>query len=386
MRNNYFVSRSVWLAILLVATLAIPGAGSTGSIVKSDLAGNWFIALRGTTGCGFADMEAAITMNSSGSGTGTLTTHGSCGDSALTGQTFTITSLKADGSGTAGLSCGTGCGWNFTIQVAPDRAKFNLVDVAGVNPGNFVEGVGILKSSSGNVSIPDLAGSWQVTLYGSTGCGVGTTVANFTLNTSGVASNIAETYHTVGCGDGSVSTNTFTILSLNPDGSGTANLTCGAGCGWNFDIQVSPDRSTFSLVDVSTLNPGNFQAGVAVNNSTASVIVPANLTGNWQLAEYGQGGCGVGTSLVTFTLNSSGTATNAKEVNHNGCGNTTAIGDTFTITSLGADGSGTANLSCGTGCGFNFTIQVSPDRSTLTLVDVSSANPGNYVIATAIHQ
>jgi|SRR5580704_1724468 hypothetical protein len=386
MKNHCFELRSLWLAVLFAATLAIPCSASTGNIVTSDLAGNWLIALRGTTGCGFADMEADITMNSSGSGTGTLTSHGSCGDSALTGQTFTINSLKTNGSGTANLTCGTACGWNFTIQVAPDRAKFNLVDVAGVNPGNFLEGVGILKSSLGNISIPDLAGSWQVTLYGSTGCGVGTTVANFTLDTSGVASNIAETFHTVGCGDGSVSTNTFTILSLNQDGSGTANLTCGAGCGWNFNIQVSPDRSTFNLVDVSSLNPGNFQAGVAVNNSTASVIVPANLTGNWLLAEYGQGGCGVGSGLVTFTLNASGTATNAREVSHNGCGNKTTTGNTFTITSLSADGSGTANLSCGTACGFNFTIQVSPDRSTLTLVDVSSANPGNFVIATALHQ
>jgi hypothetical protein len=50
-----------------------------------------------------------------------------------------------------------------------------------------------------------------------------------------------------------------------PNGSGTANLSCGTGCGWDFNIQMAPDRSTFSLVDVSAANPGNDLAGVAVH-------------------------------------------------------------------------------------------------------------------------
>ena len=37
-----------------------------------DLTGKWLFALRGTTGCGFADMEADMTINSSGVGTVTL--------------------------------------------------------------------------------------------------------------------------------------------------------------------------------------------------------------------------------------------------------------------------------------------------------------------------
>src|SRR5580765_4220021 len=42
-------------------------------------------------------------------------------------------------------------------------------------------------------------------------------------------------------------------------------------------------------------------------------VVKADLAGSWQVTLYGQGGCGVGTTLVTFTLNASGSATNAVE-------------------------------------------------------------------------
>jgi hypothetical protein len=56
-------------------------------------------------------------------------------------QTFNIISLNSNGSGTAGLTCGTGCGWTFAIQVAPDRSSFNMVDVT--DPGNFLEGTAI---------------------------------------------------------------------------------------------------------------------------------------------------------------------------------------------------------------------------------------------------
>jgi hypothetical protein len=103
------------------------------------------------------------------------------------------------------------------------------------------------------------------TIVGQTGCGFGTTLYTFTLNASGSSSNVTGTYHTAGCGDGTSSGNTFTIQSLNADGSGTANLTCGAGCGWNLNIQVSPDRSKFNVIDVSPANPGNFIEGVAIH-------------------------------------------------------------------------------------------------------------------------
>ena len=132
----------VALSLVTIISLASP-SWATGSIGKADLAGPWQIALSGNTGCGLVSMLATVTLNSAGSGTGSLHTHGQCGDSVVTGQTFTITSLGSNGSGTANLSCGVGCGWDFTIQVAPDRSTFNLVDVSSANPGNFVAGVAV---------------------------------------------------------------------------------------------------------------------------------------------------------------------------------------------------------------------------------------------------
>ncbi len=367
------------LSFLSVISISKP-ALAAGSDFNVNFTGTWQIALRGTTGCGFVSMLAQVTLNSAGSGTGSLQTHGQCGDSTLSGQTFTIGSLTTNGIGTASLSCGTGCGWNFNIQVAADRSKFNLTDVS--DPGNFLEGVAILSSSAGNIVTADLTGAWQVAIYGQGGCGIGSTLVTFTLNSSGVANNATETSHTVGCGNSTSTGNTFTIQSLNSDGSGTAGLTCGAGCGFNFKIQVSPDRSVFNLVDVS--DPGNFLAGTAVSSSSSS-IVTADLTGAWQVAIYGQGGCGIASTLVTFTLNSSGVASDATETSHTvGCGNSASTGNTFTIQSLNSDGSGTAGLTCGAGCGFNYKIQVSPDRSTFNLVDVS--DPQNFQIGTAIHR
>jgi len=121
------------------------------------------------------------------------------------------------------------------------------------------------KASTGIVSKSDLAGSWQMTIVGQTGCGFGTQVYNFSLNASGSSSSVTGTSHTSGCGDTSISGDTFTIQSLSSNGSGTANLTCGSGCGWNLNIQVSPERSSFNVVDVSSANPGNFIEGTAVH-------------------------------------------------------------------------------------------------------------------------
>jgi hypothetical protein len=118
-----------------------------------------------------------------------------------------------------------------------------------------------LTKATGMITKADLQGNWQTTLNGVSGCGVGTTRLTFNLNTSGTASaNI--TSHSAACGD-STTTEPFVITSLSPNGSGTANLSCGPGCGFNFDIQVSPDRSMFSLVDVT--DPNNFLEGVAIH-------------------------------------------------------------------------------------------------------------------------
>jgi len=121
------------------------------------------------------------------------------------------------------------------------------------------------KASIGVVSKADLAGNWQMTTIGQTGCGFGTTLYTFTLNFAGVASNVFATSHTAGCGDATSTGATFQINSLNANGSGAANLGCGSGCGWNLNLQVAPDRSTFSLIDVSAANPGNFLEGTAIH-------------------------------------------------------------------------------------------------------------------------
>jgi hypothetical protein len=125
---------------------------------------------------------------------------------------------------------------------------------------------------------------------------------------------------------------------------------------------------------------------VRVSNATG-LITKADLEGPWQATLLlANGGCGPMSILVNFTLNSAGSAANATLVSHSGCGTSTTTGQTFTISSLGQNGSGSANLSCGVGCCWNLRIQVSSDRSIFNLVDVDANNPGNYVQGVAIHQ
>lgn len=121
-----------------------------------------------------------------------------------------------------------------------------------------------LGQATGTVTKADLSGPWAMTLTGDTGCGITTLYVTFNLSTSGSGpANI--TSHTSGCGDSTNPNQTFAVFTLNPNGSGTANLSCGPSCGWNFDLQVSSDRSMFSVVDVSPENPGNFLEGVAIH-------------------------------------------------------------------------------------------------------------------------
>src|SRR5258707_1266207 len=202
---------------------------------------------------------------------------------------------------------------------------------------------GTSAASIGNITKADLTGFWQMTFFGQTGCGIGASLVTFTLNNAGTGT-ATETGHNSGCPDGTIA-GVFNVLTLNPDGSGTAGLSCGSGCGWNLNIQVSPDRSTFSVIDVSSANPGNFVAGVAINNSTAAKVTKTNLTGKWQLALYGNTGCGVGSSLVTFTLNAAGVATNATNTRHTaGCGDAVSTLNNFTVSTLNPNGSGVAAL------------------------------------------
>ena len=132
-------------AAVAVAAIAAPVVASAGVgyIGYPDLAGNWTATLNGFTGCGSSAMLVTFNLNSAGAGTASLTTHGQCGDSVATGQTFKVTALNTNGTGTAGLSCGVGCGWNLRLQVSPDRQIMNLIDVDPVNPGNYIAGVAV---------------------------------------------------------------------------------------------------------------------------------------------------------------------------------------------------------------------------------------------------
>lgn len=121
-----------------------------------------------------------------------------------------------------------------------------------------------LSKATGTITKADLTGPWAMTLTGDTGCGISTSLVTFTLNSTGTGS-ATITSHTSGCGDHTNTGDTFTVNTLNPNGSGTANLTCGVGCGWNLDIQVSANRSIFNVVDVSPVNPGNYLEGTAVH-------------------------------------------------------------------------------------------------------------------------
>ena len=114
------------------------------AITMAHLQGPWQMTLIGNTGCGFSSMLVNVTLDATGSGMATSTGHSSgCPDGQVAGLPFVIQTLHANGSGTANLSCGAGCGWEFNIQVAPGRQIFNLVDVDPANPGNFLEGTAI---------------------------------------------------------------------------------------------------------------------------------------------------------------------------------------------------------------------------------------------------
>jgi hypothetical protein len=132
-------------AAIAFAACAAPGIGwaGVGLVGYGDLTGTWTATLNGVTGCGPSAMLVTINLNNVGVGTATLTTHGQCGDSVVTGQSFKVLALSTSGTGSANLTCGTGCGWNLRFQVAPDRQVLNLIDVDPVNPGNYIAGVAV---------------------------------------------------------------------------------------------------------------------------------------------------------------------------------------------------------------------------------------------------
>jgi hypothetical protein len=145
-----FVSVAALVLVTIISVVQLSAAAGRKESVKQppitmgQLKGKWQVTLIGTTGCGSGTSLVNFTLNSKGTGSATVQSHTSgCGDIKSTGLPFAIQSLHGNGSGVAGLSCGSGCGWTFNIQVNDDGKIFNLVDVNPGDPGNYLEGVAI---------------------------------------------------------------------------------------------------------------------------------------------------------------------------------------------------------------------------------------------------
>jgi hypothetical protein len=148
--------------------------------------------------------------------------------------------------------------------------------------------------------------------------------------------------------------------------------------------QSKAARLVFSaMLCLMTLAGGNARA----EENAANAALVASLNGNWQATLIGNGGCGIGTFVINFTLtNGSGPATliSHSQGTNPGCGDVTVTGQTFTIKSLNANGSGTAGVGCGPDCGFNLSIQVTLANLAFNMVDVT--DPNNYWEGVAIKQ
>ena len=141
-----FLSRTAFKAAALacaVAATPMASMAGVGLITPSDLHGNWTATFTGITGCGPTAMQFVMKLGAAGTGTGTLTMHGQCGNSVVPDLAFRVLTLDTNGAGTANLACGPGCGWNLRIQVSPDRQIMNLIDVDPLNPGNYIAGVAV---------------------------------------------------------------------------------------------------------------------------------------------------------------------------------------------------------------------------------------------------
>lgn len=130
-------------AMLLAGQMTLlPTPANAASITM--LSGKWSMALHGNTGCGSHSMFVTFSLNSAGAGLATINNHSTgCLTSTTTGNPISITSLGANGIGTANLSCGVSCGWEFKIQVSSDYDQIILADVSVVNPNNTPTGVAI---------------------------------------------------------------------------------------------------------------------------------------------------------------------------------------------------------------------------------------------------
>jgi hypothetical protein len=132
-------------AFVLAAAAAATLAMAQPSYAATSLSGPWQMAISGNTGCGLTSMLVDVTLDSTGFGNNAVVkTHGQCGDSVVSGQTFQILSITGR-TAKANLSCGPGCGWNLDVQIAPGYSIFNLADVDPVNPNNYLAGTAVRR-------------------------------------------------------------------------------------------------------------------------------------------------------------------------------------------------------------------------------------------------
>jgi hypothetical protein len=202
--------------------------------------------------------HASWTLDATGAGTATITTHNGCGNDFIdTPVPISVLSLNADGSGTIEIS-----GSQFSVQVSPDREVFNVVQLTAA--GRFFAGVGIRRSTAGHISKPNLAGPWQGTIFSSdnSNLNVENILATFKLNAKALTKNLTVTLHGTE-GDATIAGITLTILTLNPDGSGTATTSFEGETEPESRIQVSPDRSIIGVVDVNP-DSNEFSVGVLI--------------------------------------------------------------------------------------------------------------------------
>jgi len=143
------------------------------------------------------------------------------------------------------------------------------------------------RTQAQSLGVATLAGPWQATLlWSGSGCGAQSAVVNFTLDATGTTNSATVTYHSqlsypvtpTACGDRTETDQTFQITSLNPNGSGTAFLSCndfgvGVPCGFILTIQVDLLRLSFNIADIAPANPGNFVVGTAIRQ-TPPLLIP----------------------------------------------------------------------------------------------------------------
>ena len=148
------------------------------------------------------------------------------------------------------------------MQTGLQSKSAHVKVLSALSAALFLVGPVASSANAEDITIAQLRGKWQAALlWSSSGCGPMSGLLNFTFGLNGTTSTATLIRNSVQCGT-VTSTEAFTIQSLNPNGSGTAGLTCGPGCGWGFHIQVAPNVQIFNLVDID--NPSNFVEGTAI--------------------------------------------------------------------------------------------------------------------------